>query len=144
MYLKVVVDNSGNTDIVIPLPEFTMNCPYCRTVHTYISGYHTDFFCDFCGKMLVTKIKNISNVKNLSEEYSDEEITEFMRICREGGSLCERNDAVVSLGKVNKKHNKIGVIFALLYKMNKTDPDNQIREYAREAMENLKYRSSLS
>ena len=39
---------------------------------------------------------------------------------------------------VNKNHNKIGIIFELLYKISKTEPDSQIKEYARESMKKSK------
>ena len=115
MYLKVVIDRMGNTHMIKPRPEMDVVCPFCKAVNTYILAQDSTLFCNYCGKRLVTQV-NDGN-PDIEEEYSDEQISDFIRILKEGGSFYDRTDAITSLGKISRNNKRIGIIFNLLHKI---------------------------
>lgn len=135
MYLKVVIDRTGNTHMIKPGPELDVICPFCKSVNTYILAQDTTLFCNNCGKRLVTQVDDCE--PEIEEEYSDEQISDFIRILKEGGSFYDRTDAITSLGRISRNNKKIGIIFNLLHKISISEPDLEVRGYAREALDKL-------
>ncbi len=135
MYLKVVIDRTGNTHMIKPRPEVDVVCPFCKAVNTYILAQDSNLFCNCCGKRLVTQIDD--GISDIEEEYSDEQISDFIRILKEGGSFYDRTDAITSLGRISRNNKRIGIIFNLLHKISISEPDLEVRGYAREALDKL-------
>ncbi|MEQ8221742.1 MAG: hypothetical protein ABRQ37_05530 [Candidatus Eremiobacterota bacterium] len=135
MYLKVVIDRTGNTHMTKPVPEMDVVCPFCKAVNTYILAQDSALFCNYCGKRLVTQVNDGNS--EMEEEYSDEQISDFIRILKEGGSFYDRTDAITSLGKISRNNKRIGIIFNLLHKISISEPDPEVRGYAREALDKL-------
>ncbi|MEQ8168776.1 MAG: hypothetical protein ABRQ38_07740 [Candidatus Eremiobacterota bacterium] len=135
MYLKVVIDRTGNTHMIKPEQELDFVCPFCKTVNTYILAHDSNLFCNYCGKRLVTQVNDGNSERE--EEYSNEQISDFIRILKEGGSFYDRTDAITSLGKISRNNKRIGIIFNLLHKISISEPDPEVRGYAMEALDKL-------
>lgn len=143
MYLKVVIDRTGNTQMVSPRSELDVVCPFCKTVNAYILAQDSNLFCNYCGKSLVTQVHN-GNCTRVAEEYSDEQISDFIRILKEGGSIYDRTDAITSLGRISRNNKRIGIIFNLLHKISISEPDFEVRGYARESLDKLGLKPVIS
>jgi hypothetical protein len=144
MYLKIVIDRTGNTQMVSPESELDVICPFCKTVNTYILSQDSNLFCNYCGKSIVTQVHNGNDARIVTEKYSDEQISDFIRILKEGGSFCDRTDAITSLGRISRNDKRIGIIFNLLHKISMSEPDFEVRGYASEALEKLGLKPVIS
>jgi transcription elongation factor Elf1 len=133
--LKIVIDRVGNTRMVSPRPEMDFNCPFCKAINTYVFSQDAKLFCNNCGKLLVTRVDTGSES---IEEYSDEQISDFIRILKEGGSIYDRTDAITSLGKVSRNNKRIGIIINLLQNISISEPEYEVREYAKESLGKLR------
>ncbi len=130
MYLKILIDTSGNTEYRRPDGDFNIFCPFCGNKNIYIFNSDANLFCNSCGKQLVTKIEDI-------EGYAEEEIDEFIRLLKFGSSVYERIDAVIELGKVSRNNKRYGLIIEILSKISTADPEPDVREHAMESMKKL-------
>lgn len=139
MYLKIVTDSSGNTQLISPLDKFDFKCPFCKNKNTFIFEQDLILYCNSCGRQLVTRIQDKED-----ESFKEDELTEYIRVLKEGGPLYDRIDAVAALGRIPRNHNRIGIIYNILYKISASDPDEFVREGAKESLTKLRGMSTAT